>query len=152
MPEPWTTERSRLLVVADGQGGGGLLARLLDRAGWTTDLAFSASSGLHQLDGTGGTYDAVVLDLATSAQDIELLLALRADRTTSSLRVVICTRADERDPAAAAVAAWNAGVDGLLQHPFGAEAFTEELSAVAGRPDEAREAHRRDRVEQIDRG
>jgi DNA-binding response OmpR family regulator len=127
------------------------MARLLDRAGWTTDLAFSASSGLHQLEGTGTTYDAVVVDLATSTQDIELLLALRSDRSTSSLRVVICTRADEPDLAAAAVAAWNAGADGLLTHPFGAEAFTEELISVTARAESGREAHRRNRVEQIHR-
>jgi hypothetical protein len=38
VPEPWTTEREKVLVVSDDQDAGELLARLLDRAGWTTDL------------------------------------------------------------------------------------------------------------------
>ena len=151
MPEPWTTERPRLLVIADDQGAGELLARLLDRAGWTTDLAFSAASGLHQLEGGGAGYDAVIIDLATSAHDIEALLALRSDLATSSLRVVVCIRTDEPDPDGAAVAAWNAGADGFLMHPFGAEAFTDEIANVVVRADHQREEHRRASVDRIQR-
>ena len=149
MPEPWTTERPRLLVIADDQGAGELLARLLDRAGWTTDLAFSGASGLHQLEGGGAGYDAVILDLASSAQDIEALLALRSDRATSALRVIVCLRADQPDPDGAAVEAWNAGTDGILVHPFGADAFTDEIANVVVRADHQREEHRRASVDRL---
>lgn len=139
MPEPWTTERPKVLVIADDQDTGELLARLLDRAGWTTDLAFSAASGLSELE--DAHYAALVVDLASTAHAIDVLRSVRDDDRTAPLRVVVCAGSTSEQGEA-----WITGADGYLVHPFEGEAFVTEVGAVIARPDEEREAHRQRQV------
>jgi DNA-binding response OmpR family regulator len=141
VPEPWTTERPKVLVIADDQDTGELLARLLDRAGWTTDLAFSAGSGLSELE--DAHYAALVVDLVSTDHAIDVLRSVRDDARTTGLRVVVCGRSSSDEGEA-----WITGADGYLVHPFEAEAFVAEIGAVIARPDDEREAHRQRRIGQ----
>jgi DNA-binding response OmpR family regulator len=139
VPEPWTTERPKVLVIADDQDAGELLARLLDRAGWTADLAFSAASGLSEL--VDAHYAAIVLDLSATADSIDVLRSIREDPATAGLRVAMCARSNsERGEA------WITGTDAYLVHPFEADAYVEEVSAVIARPDPERDDHRQRQV------
>ena len=144
MPEPWTTERPKVLVVTDDQGAGELLARLLDRAGWTGDLAFSASSGLSELEGGVPPYSAVVVDMTTSTQSIDLLRSVRGTPATAGLRVVVCTRSRSD-----LGEAWITGADGCVVHPFEADDFVAEVTAAVARPDGERDAHRRQQISRL---
>jgi len=139
VPEPWTTERPKVLVIADDQDTGEVLARLLDRAGWTTDLAFSASSGLSELE--DAHYVALVVDLATTDDALELLRTVRGDERSAALRVVVCAPS-----AAGRGEAWITGADAYLAHPFEGDAFVAEVDAVISRPDDERDAHRQHQV------
>ena len=141
MPEPWTTERPKVLVITDDQDTGELLARLIDRAGWTSDLAFSAPSGLSELEGGVPPYSALVVDMASSEQSIEVLRAVRENPATHGLRVLICSRSDtDRSEA------WVTGADAWLVHPFDGDALVAEVAAVAARADGARDAHRQEQI------
>lgn len=139
MPEPWTTDRPRLLVVADDQDAGELLTRLLDRAGWTTDLAYSAASGLSELDET--QYVGLVIDLIDPSAGLQVLQTVRADPGTATLPVVVCVR-----PGAYPGDAWITGADAVLVHPFDADALVAEVADAVARPVEDREAHRQTQV------
>lgn len=139
MPQPWTTERPKILVIADDQDTGDLLARLLDRAGWTTDLAFSAASGLSEL--VDAHYAALVVDLVSTDHAIDVLRSVRDDARSAGLRVVVCARST-----AAEGEAWIIGADGYLVHPFEGDAFVAEVDVVVARADDEREAHRQRQV------
>lgn len=141
MPEPWTTERPKVLVIADDQDAGELLTRLLDRAGWTTDLAFSASSGLSELEGGMPPYSALVIDLRSTAHSIDVLRSIRENPATAGLRVVICAQSTAEQGEA-----WITGTDAYLVHPFDADGYVEEVAAVVARPDDEREDHRQRQV------
>ncbi len=144
MPEPWTTERPKILVIADDQDAGELLARLIDRAGWTTDLAYSPASGLGELEDAAPPFSAVVLDLTSTAQSIDVLRAVRDEPATAAARVVICARST-----AEGGEAWITGADGYLVHPFEGDALVTEVADVVARPDEEREAHRQHQVSSL---
>jgi two-component system phosphate regulon response regulator OmpR len=135
VPEPWTTRRPRVLVVADDQDGGELLTRLLDRAGWTADLAYSAASGLSELD--GAEYSALVVDLVDPGAGVEVLRTVRDDPGTADLPVVLCSRHGSYRSEA-----WISGADAFLVHPFEADAFVVDVSDAVARPSDAREEHR----------
>ena len=139
MPEPWTTERPKVLVISDDQDAGELLTRLLDRAGWTTDLAYSASSGLSELE--DAHYTAVVLGLTSTADSIDVLRSIREAPATAELRVAVCahSRGEQGE-------AWITGADGFLVHPFDADELVAEVNAVVARPDEERDDHRQRQV------
>ena len=139
MPEPWTTERSKVLVISDDQDAGELLARLLDRAGWTTDLAYSAASGLSELE--DAHYAAIVLALASTAHSVDVLRSVRDTPATAGLRVAICahSRSEQGE-------AWITGTDAYLVHPFEADELVAEVVAVVGRPDDERDDHRQRQV------
>ena len=139
MPERWTTDRPRLLVVADDQDAGELLTRLLDRAAWTTDLAYSAASGLSELD--GAEYVGLVVDLVDPTAGLQVLRSVRADPGTADLAVVLCTRQGTYGSDA-----WITGADGVLAHPFGADEFVDEVAAAVARPDDEREPHRQTQI------
>jgi DNA-binding response OmpR family regulator len=139
VPEPWTTERPKVLVIADGQDTGELLARLLDRAGWTTDLAFSAASGLSELE--DAHYAALVVDLDSTALAVDVLRSVRDDPRNGPLRVVVCAHSTAEQGEA-----WITGADGYLVHPFEAEAFVAEVDAVVARPDDERDGYRQAQI------
>jgi DNA-binding response OmpR family regulator len=141
VPEPWTTEREKVLVVSDDQDAGELLARLLDRAGWTTDLAYSASSGLSELEGGVPPYSALIVDLVSTAQSIDVLRSVRENPATTGLRVILCARSTAEQGEA-----WITGTDAYLVHPFEADTYVEEVAAVVARPDDEREDHRQRQV------
>jgi DNA-binding response OmpR family regulator len=141
VPEPWTTERPKILVIADDQDAGELLARLIDRAGWTTDLAYSPASGLGELEDAAPPFSAVVLDLTSTAQSIDVLRAVRDEPATAAARVVICARSTSEGGEA-----WITGADGYPVPPFVGEAHVAEVAEVVARPDEDREAHRQHQV------
>jgi DNA-binding response OmpR family regulator len=141
VPEPWTTERPKILVIADDQDAGELLARLIDRAGWTTDLAYSPASGLGELEDAAPPFSAVVLDLTSTAQSIDVLRAIRDEPATAVARVVICARSTSEGGEA-----WITGADGYLVHPFEGDALVAEVADVVARADEEREAHRQHQV------
>ncbi len=129
-------------MVADDQDAGELLARLLDRAGWTTDLAFSAASGLNELGGASPPYVAVVLDMASTAASIDVLRSIRENPAIAGTRVVICAKEDGSSRGAA----WITGVDGYLVHPFHADEYVAEVAAVVARPDDERDDHRQRQI------
>ncbi len=139
MPEPWTTERSKVLVIADDQDAGELLTRLLDRAGWTTDLAYSAASGLSELE--DAHYAAIVLALASTAHSVEVLRSIRETPATADQRVAVCahSRSEQGE-------AWITGADGYLVHPFDADELVAMVTAVVERPDAERDDHRQRQV------
>jgi two-component system alkaline phosphatase synthesis response regulator PhoP len=139
VPEPWTTERPKVLVIADDQGAGELITRLLDRAGWTTDLAYSAASGLSELE--DAHYSAIVLALASTAHSIDVLRSIRETPSTADLRVAVCghSRSEQGE-------AWITGADAYLVHPFGSDELVTEVEAVVGRPDDERDDHRQRQV------
>lgn len=139
MPEPWTTERPKLLVIADDQDAGELLTRLLDRAGWTTDLAYSAASGLSELD--GAHYAGLVLDLVDPAAGLQVLQSVRTDASTAALPVVLCTRSGSYRSDA-----WITGTDGFLERPFEADDLVAEVAAAVARSDDQRELHRQTQI------
>jgi DNA-binding response OmpR family regulator len=137
VPEPWTTDTPRVLVVADDHDAGELLTRLLDRAGWATDLAFSAASGLAELSQASPRYSVVVLDLLDGSQNLEALRSIRSTPAVAATRVLICDRGTTRRGTA-----WIDGTDGYLARPFHGDDYVSEVAAVAARPDDEREAHR----------
>jgi DNA-binding response OmpR family regulator len=139
VPEPRTTERSKVLVIADDQDAGELLARLLDRAGWTTDLAYSAASGLSELE--DAHYDAIVVALASTAHSIDVLRSVRDTPATAALPVAVCghSRSEQGE-------AWITGADAYLVHPFEADELVAEVAAVIARPDGERDDHRQRQV------
>jgi DNA-binding response OmpR family regulator len=134
VPEPWTTERPKILVIADDQDAGELLARLIDRAGWTTDLAYSPASGLGELEDAAPPFSAVVLDLTSTAQSIDVLRAVRDEPATAAARVVICARSTSEGGEA-----WITGADGYLLRPFEADTLIDEMTRVVSRPEEDRD-------------
>ena len=141
MPEPWTTDAPKVLIVADDQDNGELLARLLDRAGWMTDLAFSAASGLSELVEANPSYAAVVLALGHSSESLKVLRTVRETSGIADTRVIICAR-----DGANGGPAWITGTDAYLAHPVPAEDYVAEVAAALNRPDGERDDHRQRQI------
>jgi len=145
----WTTEAPKVLVVADDRDAGELLSRLIDRAGWRSDLAFSIDAAVEELADASPAYVGVVVDMAADAGagNLEMLQRTReVAGPAGATPVVICSwRDDIRSDA------WTSGTDGFLTRPFRADDLVEELRAAVERPSAERDGHRRDQLERPER-
>ncbi len=141
MSESSTTEGQRVLVVVDDPDLGELLARLFDHAGWTPELALSAASGLTELQDANPPFALVVIDLSVPTSNLKTLTTIRDTGGMRSTRVLICSQ----DPAGRG-AAWISGTDGFILHPFRAEDYVAEATAVVARPDDDRHDHRQRQI------
>lgn len=141
MREQAKTDPLKILVVADDQGAGELLTRLLDDGGWIAELAFSPSAALVDLDTAEPAFSAVLLDLEGDS-DVSTLKALadirRLPGEIGLVPVVVCAWDDTiRSPA------WMSGVDGFLIRPFRADDLLTALGDAVRRPIAERETHRK---------
>jgi DNA-binding response OmpR family regulator len=136
----WTTEAPKVLVVADDREAGELLSRLVDQAGWRSNLAFSIDVAVEELADASPAYVGIVVDMAADAGagNLEMLQRTRAvPGAPGATPVVICSwRDDIRGQA------WTSGTDGFLTRPFRADDLIEQLRAAIERPAAERDAHR----------
>ena len=102
----------RLLVVEDDAVLAAALTRALSQAGYVVDLVDDGESANEALQ--GGTYDAVVLDLALPGLDGLAVLRRLRDRR-SQVPVLILTARDTLDDR---VAGLDLGADDYMTKPF----------------------------------
>lgn len=103
MPTP------RVLVIEDDARGQKLLESQLSRLGCEV---ISADTGDHGLElALADPPDLVLVDVVAGADTQRVVRALRADRRTTSCRIVVASSAGEPNPV-------GAGGDALLTKPF----------------------------------
>jgi len=140
----WTTEAPKVLVVADDRDAGELLSRLVDRAGWRSDLAFSIDAAVEELADASPAYVGIVVDMAADAGagNLEMLHRTRGVAgPAGATALVICSwRDDIRGQA------WISGTDGFLTRPFRADDLLDQLRAAIERSPAERDAHRQHQI------
>ncbi len=124
MPQP-----IRILIAEDDRDIAQLIAHYVQKAGW---LAHIASSGDEALAfARRETVDVVVLDLMLPGMSgLEVCRALRADRTTARLPIIMVTaRAEETDR----IFGLDLGADDYLAKPFSPNELVARIRAVLRR-------------------
>ncbi|MCD9624538.1 hypothetical protein [Rhabdothermincola salaria] len=140
----WTTEAPKVLVVADDRDAGELLSRLIDRAGWRSDLAFSIDAAVEELADASPAYVGIVVDMAADAGagNLEMLHRTRGvPGAAGATPLVICSWRDD-----IRAQAWISGTDGFLTRPFRADDLIEQLRAAVDRPAAERDGHRQGQI------
>ena len=123
LPEASGGERPLVLIVEDDPDAAALLGETLEGAGWRTRHAVSGSVGLHlarELEPS-----AITLDVMMPGMDgWRVLQALKADRRTAQIPVVVCSIVDNR------ALGYRLGASDYLIKPVGPEQLTETLKNV----------------------
>lgn len=118
----------RVLVVEDVERLGALIAQGLQKSGFQSEVALSASAARLALE--DGAFDVMVLDLGLPDQDgVSLLKDLRAEGHTIPV-IILTTRITVGDR----VTGLNAGADDYLTKPFEFDELVARLRAVLRRP------------------
>ena len=105
---------TRILIVEDDPDIAQLVARYLDKAGFTTEIATSGRDALQNV--SANPPDLLVLDLMLPHVDgLEVCRMLRAGATTSALPIIMLTaRAEESER----IVGLELGADDYLAKPF----------------------------------
>src|SRR5438105_3032171 len=105
---------ARILVVEDDQDIAQLVARYLDRAGYTTHILASGRDALRAIDQQPP--DLVVLDVMLPHVDgLEICRAVRSTEKTAAIPIIMLTaRAEEADR----IVGLELGADDYLSKPF----------------------------------
>jgi len=119
----------RILVAEDDRDIAELISHYLRKTGWSPHVAGAGDEALayarrHPLD-------AIVLDLMLPGMDgLEVCRALRADRTTAGVPIVMLTaRAEEQDR----IRGLELGADDYLAKPFSPNELVARIRAVTRR-------------------
>ncbi len=124
---------SRILIVEDDRDIADLIRHYLVRAGHTVDVLISGTEAVARVMATRP--DAVILDLMLpGTHGLEICRALRTDRSTAGLPILIVTaRAEEQDR----IAGLDLGADDYITKPFSPKELVARVGAVlrrSGRP------------------
>jgi DNA-binding response OmpR family regulator len=119
----------RILVAEDDRDIAELISHYLKKTGWSPHVAGAGDEALayarrHPLD-------AIVLDLMLPGMDgLEVCRALRADRTTAAVPIIMLTaRAEEHDR----IRGLELGADDYLAKPFSPNELVARIKAVTRR-------------------
>ncbi len=119
----------RILVAEDDRDIAELISHYLRKTGWSPHVAGAGDEALayarrHPLD-------AIVLDLMLPGMDgLEVCRALRADRTTAAVPIIMLTaRAEEQDR----IRGLELGADDYLAKPFSPNELVARIRAVTRR-------------------
>ncbi len=131
-----------VLVVDDAPDIRLLVREVLERSGFVVIEACSGPQALQSLAGPE-LPDVVVLDVQMPDMDgWEVLSAVRRQRVTADLRVVLCTvKAGPADT----LRAWELGCDGYLTKPFSIVDLADEVTNVTTRSQQERHLIRNER-------
>ena len=118
-----------ILIAEDDRDIAELISHYLKKSGWETHVAAAGDDALAYA--RSHHVDAVVLDLMLPGIDgIEVCRALRADRTTAAIPVIMLTaRADEGDR----IRGLELGADDYMAKPFSPNELVARLRAVLRR-------------------
>jgi two-component system, OmpR family, alkaline phosphatase synthesis response regulator PhoP len=117
---------SRILVVEDNPDIAELVTHYLQRAGHTTDHLASGGSVLKHVRTT--MPDLVVLDLMLPEIDgLQVCQALRHDRTTAAIPIIMLTARGEEDDR---VHGLELGADDYVAKPFNPRALVARIKAI----------------------
>jgi DNA-binding response OmpR family regulator len=132
------TQSIRILIAEDDRDIAQLIAHYVQKAGWLAHIAGSGDEALAYA--RREAVDVVVLDLMLpGVGGLEVCRALRADRATARLPIIMVTaRADETDR----IFGLDLGADDYLAKPFSPHELVARIRAVMRRshPDDAGES------------
>lgn len=138
-----------VLVVHEDTDGCEVLARVLERG--TGLMVVRAHDALEMADALRHQPTCVVLDVTSGGVggNLKLLDAVRnhADEATAGARVILIAASSSNE-----MFSWQAGIDAFLKRPFHADELVATVQDAIARPDEERQAHRREMIEQIANG
>jgi DNA-binding response OmpR family regulator len=119
----------RILVAEDDRDIAELLAHYLQKAGWEPRVVAAGDDALAEV--RRQTVDLVVLDVMLPGMSgLEVCRALRADRTTSSIPIIMLTaRAEEADR----VIGLELGADDYIGKPFSPNELVARIRALMRR-------------------
>src|ERR1700716_2221484 len=120
---------SRILIVEDDPDIAELVARYLDKAGFTTERAATGRDALTSI--SGRLPDLVVLDLMLPHVDgLEVCRAVRGNDTTAALPIIMLTaRAEESER----IVGLELGADDYLAKPFSPNELVARVRALLRR-------------------
>ena len=118
-----------ILVAEDDRDIAGLVAHYLHKAGWTTHIVASGAEAL--ACAREGGVDIVILDvMLPGLSGLEVCRALRADRATADLPIIMVTaRAEETDR----IMGLEIGADDYVSKPFSPNELVARIRALARR-------------------
>src|SRR6266404_87804 len=124
---------SRILIVEDDPDIAELVARYLDKAGFTTERAATGRDALTSI--AARPPDLVVLDLMLPHVDgLEVCRAVRANEVTSALPIIMLTaRAEESER----IVGLEIGADDYLAKPFSPGELVARVRALLRRTQRA---------------
>jgi DNA-binding response OmpR family regulator len=128
-PVQLTTMRTRILIVEDDPDIAQLVARYLEKAGFSTELAVSGREALQAI--SAAAPDLVILDLMLPQVDgLEVCRILRRDAATSGIPLIMLTaRAEESDR----IVGLELGADDYLAKPFSPNELVARVRALLRR-------------------
>src|SRR4051812_26206278 len=120
---------SRILVVEDDPDIAHLVARYLDRSGFTTEVAATGRDALTAI--AARPPDLLVLDLMLPQVDgLEVCRAVRSSKVTAAMPIIMLTaRADESDR----IFGLEVGADDYLAKPFSPNELVARVRALLRR-------------------
>ncbi len=120
---------SRILIVEDDRDIAELIRHYLDKAGYHAEVMFTGAGAVARVADTRP--DAVILDLMLPGSDgLDICRALRADRATAAIPILIVTaRAEERER----IAGLDLGADDYITKPFSPKELVARVGAVLRR-------------------
>ena len=128
----------QILVAEDDRDIANLIGHYLQKAGWHAHLAVSGDEALAHV--RGQPVDLVVLDIMLPGlSGLEVCRALRSDRTTADIPIIIVTaRAEETDR----IVGLDIGADDYLSKPFSPNELVARIRALLrrsqrGKPEES---------------
>ncbi|HEV2081050.1 MAG TPA: CHASE3 domain-containing protein [Brevundimonas sp.] len=125
--EPQRTGGGRLLICEDDADAARVLAEMLTAEGYRTDIAGTAREALTMA--RRGGYEAALIDLQLpDADGVGLIRALKADRTTRSLPVIVVSG----DVARGRVRGRSLEVVDWMEKPFDQERLRLAIAALPG--------------------
>lgn len=127
---PETLEEGKILVVDDAPANRDVLARTLEKRGYTTVQASDGAEALRLLREAEEPFDLVLLDiLMPEMNGWETLQRLKADESLSNTPVIMISGLGETD---AIVRGLELGAEDYVQKPFVATILKARVSAVLG--------------------
>jgi DNA-binding response OmpR family regulator len=118
-----------ILVAEDDRDIADLIARYLQKAGWTAHIAGSGDAALSHVRAQGA--DLVVLDVMLPVMSgLEVCRALRGDRATAAIPIIMVTaRAEETDR----IIGLDLGADDYVSKPFSPNELVARIRALMRR-------------------
>jgi DNA-binding response OmpR family regulator len=118
-----------ILVAEDDRDIAELIARYLQRAGWTAHVVASGDAALSHVRAHGA--DLVVLDVMLPVMSgLEVCRALRGDRVTAAIPIIMVTaRAEETDR----IVGLDLGADDYVSKPFSPNELVARIRALMRR-------------------